>query len=122
MKIKLNRVKMLGLFELIEFLMDGNQAENDGEQILYLLVEKIRIKLRNRLDQLSLKDNYQITLSEDEALALKVWLEQKHIPANYFNYELNVAQQICLDINKQYGRNFKAVTGLRELAAGSSGS
>jgi hypothetical protein len=105
MKIKLNRSKMEGLYQLLSILLK-NKASNKAEQILHCIVVKIAIKIRNKLDQYNAKDSYQISLNEYEALAFELWFNSNADWTAWYIYELNVAQAICRDIDKNYGTNF----------------
>lgn len=106
MKIKLNRARMTGLYNLIDHNLIENPATNKAEQILNLLVHQIRIKIRNRLEaQVNDKDNYRVNLQQTEALAFELWFNNCQIRPFYYNYELLIAQQLIGEIDKTYGTN-----------------
>ena len=114
---------MEGLLDLIGYLLDTFPAKNKAEYILQLMVEKIRIKIRNRLDSYNAKDRYSVKLQAEEALSFELWFSQiplALLSVNY-RYELNVANHIITDIDKIYGRNFKTDPRARRLASASPG-
>lgn len=119
MKLKLNGSKTFGLHFLIGYLLENYQPGNKAEVILYLLIDKIRLKLRSTLERNHGKDKFQITLTPEEALAFELWLSQISLPESHFQYEINVAQQICNQIDQQYGANFTRNRSLPKLAEGS---
>lgn len=105
MRIKLKRDQAEHLLELITYLLTTFPYSTRGEKLLDVLVNKIRIKLRNKLDFRDPRNGYGITLNEEEALAFEEWMSQlsSSIPAHTYVYEQNIAKNITNDINAIYG-------------------
>ena len=103
MKIKLNRDKMQSVHDLISHLLAAYPAEDKAERLLHKLINRVRIKFRNRLDQVNERNGYQVTLTEDEALALDIWFNQVVLPADNWIYERLQVEKMCNEADRLYG-------------------
>ena len=98
--MRLNRSKMEGMLLMMTYLLEQWPAEDKAEKLLHVIVDKIRTKMRNRLDQVNTKNGYTITLSQEEALAFDLWFGQMALPESLYTYEQNIAQGICVEIDR----------------------
>ena len=105
MLIKLNQEKAAGLHQLIMFLMETYPPENKAEKLLHMMVNRVRIKLRNKLESLSLKNSYSISLTDEEALSLDLYIAQMEasIEFNIYIYEKSVAKDVTNEIDRVLG-------------------
>ena len=118
MRVSLNRDKLCGLYELLVFLLNEFPASDMAEELVDVIIHKIRIKIRNRLDTFNNKNSYTFTLTKEEALAYFIWMEQLRplIPITDYNYELTVALTITNEIDKTYGTINPTEKGTRAIA------
>ncbi len=105
MRINLNREQMTNLYQMISFLLKEFPANDKEEMMVDLLVEKIRIKLRNRLDAYLVKDSYCVHINVDEALAFDTWMAQIRplLKIDQFVFEKTIALKITNKIDLTYG-------------------
>ena len=105
MRVQLNREKLEHLHEFVVWLLNEYPAGDKAEELVDALINKIRIKLRNRMDSYNAKNNYCTTLTKEEALALFIWMQQltPMIPKNFYAFEQNITLQITNQIDQTYG-------------------
>ncbi len=104
-KIKLNRSRLDGMYVLIDHLLSAYKPKDKAEKLLGLLVEKVWIKMRNRLQTYKPNDTYSVLLSPEEAIAFAIWFDQQAIDRTIFQYECNVATQLLHEIDRLYSFN-----------------
>ena len=104
-KIQLNRQRLEGLYNLVEWLLTNYPAGDKAEQLIDELIEKIRVKLRNKVESFSPRNSYSVTLKKEEALAYFIWMQQLEplIPKGLFVYELSVSSSLTTQIDMNYG-------------------
>ena len=105
MLIKLNYDRATGLYQLIIFLMETYPPEDKAEKLLHMMVNKVRIKLRNKLESLSPKTSYSISITDEEALSLDLYMSsmEASIKHNTYIYEKSVAKEITNEIDRVLG-------------------
>lgn len=101
--MKLTRERLEAVHLFIDCLLKTYPPENKAERLLHVLVNRVRIKMRNRLDQINNHNGYRIKLSQEEAMAFEIWFNQMPEQENAFIYEGNIVRQLCNEIDKQYG-------------------
>lgn len=116
MRIKMKYEEMKSLYEMVEALLKLYPAGDPAEELIDALVNKVRIRLRNRLD--NLKAGYSITLPKEEALAFELWISQMRqvLPSPAYIYELNTATQITNEIIDYMDNALKRLIWLEEEA------
>ncbi|MGB4776127.1 MAG: hypothetical protein WBP45_13190 [Daejeonella sp.] len=101
--MKLTRERLEAVHIYIDYLLKMYPAENKAEMLVQLMVNRVRIKMRNRLDQLNKRNGYRVNLTQEEAMAFEIWFNQMPRQESIFIYENNIVRQLCNDIDKQYG-------------------
>lgn len=105
MRINFNREKLTRVLEMITLLMHDYPAGDQAELLVDALINKIRIKMRNRLDTMNVKNSYAVSMPQEEAMAFFLWFSQMEVvmPATAYIFERTIAQEICNLIDRQYG-------------------
>ncbi|RYF25164.1 MAG: hypothetical protein EOO42_04345 [Flavobacteriales bacterium] len=105
MRIILNHEKLSRLHEMVTLLLKQFPSENKAELLLDAIVNKVRLRMRNRLDALNSKNSYSVSLPIEEALAFYLWFEQIEtcLTRTDYIFERTVATQIKNQIDQTYG-------------------
>lgn len=108
MKVTYNYDQIAYLHSFIAQALTRFPFDSRREKLLDLLVNSIRIKLRNKLDRR--RPTYSITLSETEAIALEEWaaVMVPKVPPDNFIYEINLLRQLVNESNRLYCAGLKA--------------
>lgn len=101
MRVKLNKAQANDLFHFVTFLLTMYPFQHRREKLLDILVNKIRLKLRTKIES-SYTKSFSIKLAEEEALAFEEWMEQIEavLPKSMYVYEQTFTKQITNEINR----------------------
>ncbi|GGH02931.1 hypothetical protein [Pedobacter zeae] len=104
MKIKATKDKIAGISLLLGVLMEQNKPRDIAETLIYLLVDKVFTKVRAKAESLwSPKSGWGVNLTDMEAMALFIFLQQVHIPERLYKYEAIQLNDVSNQIEKVYG-------------------
>lgn len=106
MVLKYTKDQIKSLHSLIKFVLIVQPPRDRSEKILFVLMDRIRIKIRAQAEAREMKKSYRVTLKEDEALALEEWSEKivSRLPKDAFKYEKNLLLQATIESNRLYGK------------------
>lgn len=104
MTVPLTKEQATNLMAFIDYMFLHCPAESREEKILDLLINKIRVKLWNKLNVRTQK-RYGVTLTQEEALAFEEWFSQvwSSVKPLEFVMEKNLAKTISNQANAVYG-------------------
>ncbi|MGY3054352.1 hypothetical protein ACVWYG_002559 [Pedobacter sp. UYEF25] len=105
MRVNLNREKLTRVHEMVTLLLNDYPAGDAAEKLIDALINKVRLKMRNKLDKMSFKNCYSFSIPQEEAMALFIWFGQMEAvvqPTDYI-FEKNVLQDIINQIDREYG-------------------
>lgn len=101
MKITANKEKLTGLGLLFAYLVINYTPDNMAEKLVYAHVYRIHLKIKAKLDVLNYpKGGYNINLTDDEAIALYLFMQNVSIPENHYRYEAIQMRLITDEIDK----------------------
>lgn len=107
MKIQCSQGQLEGIVLLLGVLVVSQTPSNIPEQLVYnhvfKLYQKTRLKTENYGQKLTAKSKLcNLCLTENEALALYVYLQQVTIPQAQYQYEAIQILRVTNEIEKQY--------------------
>lgn len=104
MKIKQTKSQLDGVALILAIMIDLNQPENVAERLVYGIVKKAFNKIRVKSEAIKTPHGgWGITLTDEEAMALYVFLQTAHIPAERYQYEAIQLGTISNLINQKFG-------------------
>lgn len=103
MKIKMTRNQLEAVGLILRVMMENNPPMNPAERLVYGFVYKLFARIRTRIERIdSTKQGWGLNLSEQEALALYVFIQNMAIPDGY-DYERIQINLIFNHIDREYG-------------------
>lgn len=117
MKMKMNRNQLEAVGLILRVMLENNPPMNPAERLVYGFVYKLFARIRTRCERIdSTKNGWGLSLSEQEALALYVFIQNMVIPEGY-DYERIQINSIFNQIDKEYGGHTHQDKGCRRLVA-----
>ncbi len=106
MKIPCSQAQIEGIVLLLGVLVQSQTPSNIPEKLVYShvlkLYQKTRLKLENFGQKTTAKNKTSFCLSDNEALALYVYLQQVAIPEHQYLYETIVLISVKNAIEKEF--------------------
>lgn len=88
---------------LLGMLVNENKATNIAEKLVYNIVFKVYQKFRAQSELLKWKQKgFSLSLNENEAFALYVFLQNVSLPIAEYQYEALQLTRVLNEIDKQY--------------------
>lgn len=88
MIIKTNKSQLDAVSLLLGVLVTENKPTNIAEKLVYNIVKNAYNKIRSKSEMLGCpRSGYKISLTDNEALAIHVFLNNIHIPEKLYPYE-----------------------------------
>ncbi len=104
MRIKLTKMQLDGVAVILNELVNHNKPVNMAEKLVYHFVKSIYNKIRVKSESLTVpRSGWSISLTDQEAISLYLFLNQVYIPVERYNYEHIQLLSICSEIEKQHG-------------------
>lgn len=101
MKIKTNYTQLSGVVLLLDELLKINKPQDIAEKLVHGIVFKVFQKLRIKSETPG-RSGYGITLSDQDALALFVFLNHVDLMTESYPFEAVLIQGISDEIHKNY--------------------
>ncbi|WP_149913518.1 hypothetical protein [Sphingobacterium cavernae] len=116
MKVKMNRQQLEAVELIIRIMMEENKPSDAAEKLVYDIVYKWYSKIRTRVEKAIItKDGWSLKFTEQEALAVNVFLSNFPIPVGY-QYEEIQLNTIYGHLDQEYGRLISSDSSYRKLA------
>ncbi|MBC7399820.1 MAG: hypothetical protein H7289_07720 [Mucilaginibacter sp.] len=94
---------MEGILLLLKLLLKLNKPKDLAEKLVRNIVFKVYQRLRAQSEVVTLKPKgYSLSLNENEALALYVYLQNVGIANDLYKYEALQLTRVFNEIDKQY--------------------
>ncbi len=104
MIIKTNRDQLEGVVLLMSELLVDNQPSDIAELLVFSLVKDAYAKMRAKTETIMApRSGYSINLTDLQAMALYIFLQNVSIPQSRYQYEAIQIQSISDKIHQQYG-------------------
>ena len=101
MIIKSTHSQLTYITDLLAHLLDENKPQDLADKLVYGIVFKAFQKIRNKAEFPS-RSGYRFTLTDQEALAMFVFLNQVDLKRDQYPYEANQLQLISDQIHQQF--------------------
>lgn len=104
MRIKTNKTQLDAVALLLALTLDMNKPTNIAEKLVYKIVEKAFNKIRIKAEALfAPRSGYGFSLTDEEAMAMHIFLEHAEIATQLYPYEVIQLKTISDDIHRNYG-------------------
>lgn len=101
MRIKTNHSRLMSVVLLLGQLLLINKPNDIAEKLVYSLVEKLYKRILVKTITAT-RAGYTFTLSDQEALALFIFINQVDLLRSAYPYEANELQAISDQIHQEY--------------------
>jgi hypothetical protein len=116
MKVKMNRQQLEAVELIIRVMLEENKPCNAAEKLIYDIVYKWYCKIRMRIEKPTItKEGWSVKFTEQEALAVNVFISNFPIPIGYVYEEMQL-NTIYGHLDKEYGRLISSDISYRKLA------
>lgn len=103
MRIKTNQERLNGAVLLLGTLLEHNKPQDISEKLIHGMVFKVYQKIRNKAEMPG-KNGYSFSLSDQDALALFIFINQTDLMVDFYPYEALHLESIANEIHKKYVR------------------
>ena len=116
MKVKMTRTQLEAVELIIRVMLDINKPADAAEKLVYDIVYKFYSRIRTRCERATAtKDGWSIKFSEQESLAMHVFISNFIVP-NGYTYETIQLNTIYYHLDQEYGRLICTDSHHRRLA------
>lgn len=116
MKVKMTRTQLEAVELIIRLMMEQNKPLTPADKLIYDIVYKWYSKIRMRVERATAtKDGWSVKFTEQEALAVNVFITNYSIPKGYMYEEIQLTT-IYGHLDKEYGRLISTDSSYRKLA------
>lgn len=116
MKMKTTRQQLEAVELALRLMLSENKPTNPAEKLIYDIVYKLYCRVRMRVERITpTKSGWSLKLTEQEALALHVFVTNYPMPVGYTYEELQI-DTIYYKIDQEYGKLICGDSQYRMLA------